>query len=101
MAIMPPSHDDLARIQERYGFRLNAKDVEEFRSVIIGALASYDAVERMYQAHRPEAPDRVYRWPADADNELGAWYVTASLQASLRARAARSLECQASSEADP
>jgi len=72
MAIMPPSHDDLARIEERYGFRLKAQDVEEFRTVIIGALASYNAVERMYHAHRPEAPDRPYQWPTDAENELGA-----------------------------
>jgi amidase len=79
MAIMPPSHDDLARIQERYGFRLSAQDVEEFRAVIIGALASWDAVERMYQAHRPQPPDRPYQWPAAADNELGAWYVTAEI----------------------
>ncbi|HEY2269413.1 MAG TPA: amidase family protein, partial [Streptosporangiaceae bacterium] len=80
MAITPPSHDDLARIAERYGFRLNAQDVEEFRTVITGALASYDAVERMYRAHRPEAPDRPYQWPAETDNKLGAWYVTAEIK---------------------
>ena len=80
MAVTPPSHDDLAQIAERYGFRLNAQDVEEFRAVITGALASYDAVEQMYQAHRPAAPDRPYQWPADADNELGAWYVTAEIK---------------------
>src|SRR5215467_3183975 len=80
MAVTPPSHDDLAQIAERYGFRLNAQDVEEFRAVITGALASYDAVEQMYQAHQPKAPDRPYQWPADADNELGAWYVTAEIK---------------------
>ena len=80
MAVTPPSNDDLAAIAERYRFRLSAQDVEEFRVIITGALASYDAVEQMYQAHRPEAPDRPYQWPDDAGNELGAWYVTAEIK---------------------
>src|SRR5262249_9767396 len=80
MAVTPPSHDDLAQIAERYGFRLNAQDVEEFRAVITGALASSDGVEQMYQAHQPKAPDRPYQGPADADNGLGAWYVTAEIK---------------------
>ncbi len=80
MAVTPPTSDDLAEIAERYRFRLTAQDVEAFRVIISGALASYDAVERMYQAHLPEAPSRPYQWPADADNELGAWYVTAEIK---------------------
>ena len=80
MAITPPTNDDLAEIAGRYRLGLEAGDVESFRQIITGALASYDAVERMYQAHAPELPDRPYRWPAEADNELGAWYVTTELR---------------------
>jgi amidase len=79
MAITPPSNDDLARIASRYRFGLNAQDVAAFGVLISGALASYDAVERLYQAHLPEAPDRPYQWPAESDNELGAWYVTTGI----------------------
>src|SRR6516225_11508883 len=80
MAITPPTNDDLAEIAGGYRLGLDAGDVESFRQIIIGALASYDAVERMYQAHAPETPDRSYQWPAEADNELGAWYVTTELR---------------------
>src|SRR5205823_11923136 len=59
---------------------LDPGDVESFRQIISGALASYDAVERMYQAHAPEMPGRPYQWPAEAGNELGAWYVTTELR---------------------
>ena len=80
MAITPPTSDDLTEIAGRYRLGLDAGDVESFRQIIIGAMASYDAVERMYQAHAPEPPDRPYRWPTEAGNELGAWYVTTELR---------------------
>jgi Amidase len=79
MAITPPTNEDLAEIAGRYRLGLDAGDVESFRAIITGALASYDAVERLYEASRPEPPDRPYRWPAAAGNELGAWYVTTEL----------------------
>jgi amidase len=79
VTLTPPTNDDLAAIAARYRLGLDDGDVEEFRAVITGALASYDAVERMYQARLPELPDRPYRWPAAAENEFGAWYVTTEL----------------------
>jgi amidase len=79
MAITPPTSKDLAQIADRYRFDLNARDVESFRVLITGALASYDAVERLYLARLPAAPDRSYQWPAEAVNELGAWYVTTEI----------------------
>jgi amidase len=80
MAITPPTSDDLARIAERYRFGLNSRDVEEFGAIITGALASYDTVERLYQAHLPEPPARPYQWPAESANGLGAWYVTTEIR---------------------
>jgi amidase len=80
MAITSPSNDDLAGIAARYGLGLEPGDIEEFRAIITGALASYDAVERLYGASLPEPPDRPYQWPADTDNELGAWYVTTRIK---------------------
>jgi amidase len=80
LAITPPTNDDLAAIADRYRFDLSAQDVESFRAVIAGALASYDAVERLYTARLPEPPSRAYQWPAEADNELGAWYVTTEIR---------------------
>src|SRR5690242_9790752 len=80
MAMTPPSKTDLAEIADRYRLGLDSGDIEQFREIITGALASYDAVERMYEATRPEPPDRPYRWPDAAENELGAWYVTTELK---------------------
>jgi amidase len=80
MAITPPTSNELAEIAERYRFGLDGQDVESFRAIIAGALGSYDAVERLYAARLPKPPDRPYRWPAAADNELGAWYVTSEIR---------------------
>jgi amidase len=80
MALTPPTNEDLAEIAGRYRLGLGPGDIEQFREIIAGAVASYDAVERMYEASRPEPPDRPYRWPDAAQNELGAWYVTTELR---------------------
>jgi amidase len=80
MALTPPTNDDLAEIAGRYRLGLGPSDIEQFREIIAGAVASYDAVERLYEASRPDAPVRPYRWPDAAENELGAWYVTAELR---------------------
>src|SRR6516165_811234 len=79
MAMTPPTNEELAEIAGRYRLGLGPGDIETFRAIITGALASYDAVERMYTARLPEPPDRPYRWPGAADNELGAWYVTSEI----------------------
>ena len=79
MSFTPPSDDDIAAIADRYRFGLGPRDVEAFRELVTGALASYDEVERMYQARVPEPPARVWQWPAEGGNELGAWYVTTQL----------------------
>jgi amidase len=80
MAITPPTSDELAEIAEKYRFRLSPGDVESFLGFISGALASYDEVERLYQASRPEPPSRAWQWPDPAGNELGAWYVTTEIK---------------------
>src|SRR6516164_8743246 len=80
MGITPPTNDDLGQIASHYRFGLSPQDVESFRVLINGALASYDAVERLYRARLSEPPSRPYQWPAEADNELGAWYVTSGIK---------------------
>jgi amidase len=81
--VTPPSNDQIAAIADRYGLGLAPGDVEEFRELIAGAVTSYDVVERLYQASRarlPVPPVREWRRPAEADNELGAWYVTTDIR---------------------
>lgn len=81
--VTPPSNDDIAAIADRYGLGLGPEDVENFRELIGGALTSYDVVEQLYRASRaraPEPPARKWRRPAEAANELGAWYVTTDIK---------------------
>ena len=80
MVMTPPTSDDLAMIAERYRLGLSQQDVEAFRVIIAGAMGSYDAVERLYAARLPEMPDRPHQRPAEAENELGAWYVTTEIK---------------------
>ena len=80
MAVTPPSDSELAAIAERYGLGLGPADIAGYRELIAGALTSYDEVERLYAARAPELPPaRSWQHPAEADNELGAWYVTTSI----------------------
>jgi len=53
MALTPPSNEDLAAIAGRYRLGLGPGDIEQFREIIAGAMASYDAVERLYESSRP------------------------------------------------
>ena len=83
MPVTPPSNDDIAAIADRYALGLGPEEVERFRELIVGALTSYDVVERLYQASRarsPEPPVRKWQRPAEAANELGAWYVTTDIK---------------------
>ena len=79
MAVTPPSDDDIAAIARRFGLWLSPHDVQEFQALISGALTSYDTVERLYAERLPELPSRAWQWPGEAGNDLGAWYVTASI----------------------
>jgi len=83
MSVTSPSDDEIAVIADRYGLGLDRHDIGMFRELIAGALMSYDVVERLYQASRarePEPPARTWQRPAEADNELGAWYVTTDIK---------------------
>jgi amidase len=81
--VPPPSNDQVAAIADRYGLALDPAAVGAFSDMIAGALASYDAVERLYQASRARAgepPAREWQRPAEEANELGAWYVTTDVK---------------------
>src|SRR5258705_10285003 len=82
MPIAPLSDDDVTRIAAAYGLAVTREDVTSFRTLASAPLTSYDEVERRYQAGLPEPPDRPWQRPADADNPLGAWYVTTRIQTS-------------------
>ena len=80
MTIRPPDETDLAAVAERYGLGLSAADITAFAPFATGLLDSWTAVEELYDRTAPAPPaDRPWSRPADADNPLGAWYVTTAI----------------------
>jgi amidase len=75
----PPGPAALDQISRQYGLALSQADVASFEPVVDGLLTSWDAVERLYTEEAPHPPDRPWKRPAEADNPLGAWYVTTSI----------------------
>jgi amidase len=80
MPIAPLSDDDVTRIAASYGLPVAGQDIASFRVLAGTLLTSYDEVERRYAAGLVEPPPRAWERPADADNPLGAWYVTTRIQ---------------------
>ena len=79
MSVDPPSSAALDAVSRHYGLALSPADVAFCAPAVAGLLSSWDAVERLYAENAPSAPDRAWTRPAEADNPLGAWYVTTSI----------------------
>src|SRR5216683_2468635 len=80
MPVAPLSDDDVTRIAASYGLPVTSQDIASFRVLAGALLTSYDEVERRYAEGLTEPPSRAWERPADADNPLGAWYVTTRIQ---------------------
>ena len=84
MPLAPISHEDVARIAAGYGLHLTDQDTGSLRALAAGVLTSYDEVERRHQASLPEPQSRAWRRPPEAENTLGAWYVTTEIRGGER-----------------
>lgn len=79
MPVQPPRPEDLAAVAEHYGLKLGDDDLATFAPMVEGLLASWNAVEELYDASVPQAPDRAWSRPEGAENPYNAWYVTTSI----------------------
>jgi amidase len=79
MPLQPPDPAMIRRVAERYGLSLSDADVTSFSPFVHGLLSSWDAVEELYAASVPTAPERSWTRPDPADNPYNAWYVTTSI----------------------
>lgn len=75
MAAKRPTLDQLDDIADRYNLNLSVDDLESFRGLMAGVLASYARIDEL----TPPAPPVKYsrrpgRRPQPQDNPLGAWY---------------------------
>ncbi len=84
MPVDPPGAAALGRVSARYGLGLSDADLASFAPAVAGLISSWDAVEGLYAETAPSAPDRAWTRPAEADNPLGAWYVTAARSPAVR-----------------
>ena len=83
MTLRPPDESEVAAVGEHYGLELSAADVASFAPFATGLLSSWNAVEELYARTAPaQRTDRAWTHPDDADNPLGAWYVTTEIQES-------------------
>ncbi|MDT7646105.1 MAG: amidase, partial [Pseudonocardiales bacterium] len=79
MPLPPPDSSALRKVSDDYRLGLTPADAESFQPFVAGLLASWDAVEELYNETAPKAPERDWQHPADADNPYNAWYVTTEL----------------------
>ena len=73
--VKKPTLEELDRIAGSYNLDLSVEDLESFRELIAGSLASYARIDEL----TPPAPEVRYprlpgRRPEPEDNPLGAWY---------------------------
>src|SRR5262245_39973212 len=75
MAVKTPTLDDLARIAEGFSLRVNKEDLESFRGLMGGMLASYARLDELTEPTLPVKYPRSPGFrPQPEDNLLGAWY---------------------------
>ncbi len=75
MAVKPPTLDDLARIAAGYSLSLTPQDLESFRGLMEGMLASYARLDELTEPTLPVKYPRSPGFrPQPQDNPLGAWY---------------------------
>ena len=67
MPLPPPDHDDLAAVAAGYGLGLSDAAIDEFAPAVSGLLGSWDAVEELYSAEAPKAPERAWTRPEPAE----------------------------------
>ncbi|OZF32566.1 amidase [Rhodococcus sp. 14-2483-1-2] len=80
MTVSRPDPDAIGSAAEHFGIDLSASDREEFAGLVDGALGSYDVVDELYAQIAPSIPDREHRVLSEAENPLGAWYVTTAIR---------------------
>ena len=75
MPVQPPDHDALAQVAAGYGLGLTDADLDSFRPLVHGLLASWDVVERLHTEGAPPVPERAWSRPEHSENLWNAWYV--------------------------
>ena len=81
MSVRKPTVGELERIACSYGLDLSHAELESFRALLDGPLASYARIDQLEQPAVPVDHPRPpgYR-PSDEDNSLNAWYWRCSIR---------------------
>lgn len=85
MAVSRPTAADIEAAATHFGFHLDADERRGYLAAVGQMLTSYDVVDELYdEIARPQVPERGYRFPAPAQNPLGAWYVRTQIASGAR-----------------
>ncbi|WP_116715615.1 amidase [Euzebya tangerina] len=79
MSLTPPDLTALQAARDHYGLDLSRADLDSFKPLVEGLLASWDTVERLYEESASPTIERDWYRPDDADNPYNAWYVTCEI----------------------
>lgn len=82
MTVRRPTINEIGSASAHYNLNLSSEDIDQFATVLDGALGSYDVVEDLYAQSAPDVPERTYQVPERDSNPLGAWYVRTALTTS-------------------
>jgi amidase len=75
MAVKAPTLDDLARIAASFSFNVTQQDLESFRGLMAGSLASYARLDELTEPTLPvKYPRTPGSRPQPEDNPFNAWY---------------------------
>jgi amidase len=74
-----PGPEELRRIASGYNMTLSGGEISAYSELLDRLSYSYERLDRLAEAAAVPAAARPWRYPADDENPLGAWYVRAEL----------------------
>jgi amidase len=80
MAHSPLDPETIRALAAQTGLTLEASEPEVYAELASGFLAGFEALEGMPEPDREPVPERPWRRPPEAENELGAWVVKTSIR---------------------
>lgn len=80
MSLAPPTKDEVTALARQERLEVTDADAEIYTAVAAGLLGSWDVVENLYSEFElPDPPQRSFAMADVAAHELGAWYVTTTI----------------------
>jgi amidase len=87
MPVQRPSADALQEIAKRYAMELSPEEIDDYKALVDGTLASYDRLDQLVEPKLDvRYPRTSGRRPSQEDNPLNAWYQRCSIKGASEGR---------------